>query len=47
MFKALKRLICNHQFWWSERRQAEVCYRCGQSRKVFDSPGGGAGAGPL
>ncbi len=34
MLKALERLLCRHQFGWSERRQAEVCYRCGLSRKV-------------
>ncbi len=34
MQKLLRRLFCRHKFMWSERRQAEVCYVCGQSRST-------------
>ena len=39
MQKRLRRMFCLHKFMWSERRQAEVCYLCGQSRS---GPGPGS-----
>lgn len=28
MFDWLKRWLCRHETYWSERRQGHVCYRC-------------------
>jgi len=33
----LKRVLCRHEWVWSERRRKEVCYRCRQSRRIADS----------
>ena len=30
MIKFLNRMLCRHVFTWSERRQRDVCVRCGQ-----------------
>jgi len=35
MFKPLRRLICRHSFSWSERRQMEVCRKCGATRPTL------------
>jgi len=32
MLQKIKRLMCHHVYAWSERRQREVCYQCGQAR---------------
>ena len=32
MLHFLKRLVCRHTWFWSERRRLEVCYGCGKSR---------------
>lgn len=32
MFSSLMPLICRHDFYWSERRQADRCRRCGKLR---------------
>jgi hypothetical protein len=32
MLKKLKRMTCRHTYMWSERRQMDVCYRCGHAR---------------
>lgn len=32
MLKKLKRLTCRHTYMWSERRQMDVCYRCGHAQ---------------
>ena len=37
MLNYLKRMLCRHEWVWSERRGKEVCYRCRQSRQVADS----------
>ena len=31
----LSRLICSHDFYWSRKRQAEVCRRCGALTPVL------------
>lgn len=31
----ISRLICNHDFYWSRRRQADVCRRCGALSPVM------------
>jgi len=40
MFKALRRLLCRHSCMWSERRQQDICYNCGQLRPVSSGSGG-------
>lgn len=34
MHKLVKRLLCRHVMGWSERRQGEVCYKCGRLRSA-------------
>lgn len=29
VIKVMRRFACQHCFGWSERRQGNVCYRCG------------------
>lgn len=29
MFSLLRRSMCRHETYWSERRRGHVCYRCG------------------
>lgn len=38
MLQKIKRLMCHHVYAWSERRQREVCYQCGQSRDPEPQP---------
>lgn len=35
MHKLVKRLLCRHFMGWSERRQGEVCYKCGRFRSAM------------
>lgn len=44
MLKALKRRLCRHSFMWSERRQMEVCYHCGQARVAAEPASAPSGA---
>lgn len=30
MFNMLRRWLCKHETYWSERRHGHVCYRCGR-----------------
>lgn len=34
MLRFLQRVTCQHVWTWSERRQAERCYRCRATRKA-------------
>lgn len=34
MIKYLNRMLCGHVFTWSERRQRDVCARCGQKGRA-------------
>ena len=36
MLKKLKRLTCRHTYMWSERRQMDVCYRCGHAQAASE-----------
>lgn len=38
MSNPIRSLLCRHEFGWSERRQCEVCYRCGATRAVRNEP---------
>ena len=37
MLRVVQRLFCQHTWSWSERRQLEVCYDCGHSRRARES----------
>jgi hypothetical protein len=37
MLSLVQRLFCRHSWYWSERRQLEVCYDCGHSRRARES----------
>ena len=36
MLRLVQRLVCRHSWFWSERRQREICYDCGSSRRAAD-----------
>jgi hypothetical protein len=38
MFHSLKRRLCRHDFYWSERRFGHACYRCGDFRPDWLHP---------
>ena len=38
MFHSLKRRLCRHDFYWSERRYGHACYRCGDFRPDWLGP---------
>jgi len=37
MQKLIKRWLCQHVMFWSERRQGEVCYKCGKFRSAIEA----------
>lgn len=35
MQRVLKRWLCQHAMYWSDRRQGDVCYKCGKFRSAM------------
>lgn len=34
MLAKVERLVCRHEFYWSERRRRERCFKCGATRQA-------------
>lgn len=37
MLAKVERLVCRHEFYWSERRRRERCFKCGATRQAPSS----------
>ncbi|GAA0636715.1 hypothetical protein [Brevundimonas lenta] len=48
MITKLKRLFCQHEMYWSERRRGHACYKCGRFRMatLAIEPAPDAASGP-
>ncbi len=46
MLRFLQRVTCQHVWTWSERRQAERCYRCRATRKAAPPEAFASGLAP-